>query len=326
MSHSTTADQQLLDLTRQLYRLIHALEKPKGDLSETATQAQKHFQELLDAVQSYRARYAERIDGLHQSLSQLADRLRASYESLRDDWDRTTLDSVRQSLAEGYERLVQSLKGNEETRPLVGQLHSVRPTNYKRNLFHFLSGFTGLICYQFFLDRTGCLWVLTPILATYFLLDVTRRIWPRFNDLLIEKVFSGIVRPRERYVVPSATWFALSLALVVAIFSQTVAQIAVLVLAVGDPLASIVGKRFGAKKLFRAKSWAGSAAFLLGSFIAVSIFLVATRPYALPFALLVAGVAAIAGTLTELFGGETIDDNLTIALVTAGVLHLAFTI
>lgn len=326
MTHATTADQQLLELTQQLYSLIHSLERPKGDLDELAQRAKTRFKELQEAVESYRARYSERIDELHTSLSQVADRLRASYERLREDWDRTTIDDVRKSLAEGYERLIQSLRGSEETRALAAQLHSVRPTNYKRNLFHFLCGFTGVTLYQTVLDRTGCMWVLLPVLITYFILDVTRRIWPRFNDLLIEKVFAGIVRPRERYVIPSATWFALSLTLVVAIFSQTIAQVAVLVLAVGDPLASIIGKRYGRKKLFRHKSWAGSLTFLGSTFLAVMAFLLLTRPFAIGTSLAIAGLASLTGTLTELFGGETIDDNLTIALATAGSLYLAFPI
>jgi dolichol kinase len=55
--------------------------------------------------------------------------------------------------------------------------------------------------------------------------------------------------------------------------------VAVLVLGVGDPAATLIGKRFGRRfKLYRQKSLAGSLAFVAASFITVATFLFWRRP------------------------------------------------
>jgi dolichol kinase len=95
-----------------------------------------------------------------------------------------------------------------------------------------------------------------------------------------------------------------------------------LVLAFGDPVATLAGKRFGKRRLFRDKTIAGSAGFFAAALIIGVTFLGAVSPELGPVHIaLTATLAATAGTVIELFG-EVVEDNLTIPLLVGGVVAL----
>ena len=91
----------------------------------------------------------------------------------------------------------------------------------------------------------------------------------------------------------------------------------------GDAMASIVGQRWGKRRLpgvLRRKSWEGSAAMLAASSVSVLIALVGfgvAGGQAAVYALITASVAALLEALTP-WGL----DNLTVPLASAGVLAL----
>ena len=95
-------------------------------------------------------------------------------------------------------------------------------------------------------------------------------------------------------------------------------------MAIGDGLADIVGRKYGSQKWSFApsKSYAGTAAFVVGSFVATSLVLalfsslgslnldVAAK---LPIVLLISVICA----LVELIPVEGVDDNITVPLAAA---------
>jgi phytol kinase len=100
----------------------------------------------------------------------------------------------------------------------------------------------------------------------------------------------------------------------------TAVELGLLVLAFGDPAASVLGKRYGKRKLWREKSLVGFNAFIAISFVVSFIFLsLAMGGETLTWRLGVAAIAAVVGAVTELFS-ERLDDNFTILVMTAGVL------
>ena len=92
----------------------------------------------------------------------------------------------------------------------------------------------------------------------------------------------------------------------------------ILILAICDPLAGIVGKCFNSKHILNGKSMAGSLTFLFSS-LCISLFYLSTAHYKLEFTLSL--VIAFTASITELLSPRG-TDNVTIPLVVAGVLIL----
>jgi dolichol kinase len=108
-----------------------------------------------------------------------------------------------------------------------------------------------------------------------------------------------------------AMFFYIGFTLAFVLFPFPVASAACAMLAVGDSLSTLVGKKFGRHKI-GGKTLEGSIACFFGSILA-GIFFVAP---------LIAFVGALASSLTELF--SKINDNLTIPLVSGFVMFILF--
>ncbi|HQO36945.1 MAG TPA: SEC59/DGK1/VTE5 family protein [bacterium] len=115
----------------------------------------------------------------------------------------------------------------------------------------------------------------------------------------------AIVVPRDMENLNSTTWYLLGCIVTIGLFSAPAAVCGILVLAVGDNAASIVGRLWGRHRIGN-KSIEGTAAFLVVGFLA-------GLPFGLPSA---AFASALAGSLAELFI-ERIDDNLTVPFFAA---------
>jgi len=103
---------------------------------------------------------------------------------------------------------------------------------------------------------------------------------------------------------------------VVLLTPHTAACAAVLILALADPVASLVGSRWGRTKLFKDKSLQGSLAFFATGFSAAAAYLLLAGPLAWPLALAAAAGMAAVGTLVELFS-DSLDDNFTVPVACA---------
>jgi dolichol kinase len=114
---------------------------------------------------------------------------------------------------------------------------------------------------------------------------------------------------KEESARPTGSLFFLVSALAtILLFERSVAAASLFVLCLSDPLASVIGVRWGKRRLLPGKSMEGTAAFFLSSLIILAAF--SFRAQA------VIG-AACAATLTELFSLRFVDDNLSIPLITA---------
>jgi dolichol kinase len=195
------------------------------------------------------------------------------------------------------------------------QASSVKPLIRARTLFHMAMGTLAICLYQFVINLRQAMIILLSLLSITIGLEVTRRIWSRWNHILLtSRVFHPIARPREYHTVNSSTWYLTALCLIAPVFSQPAVSAGVLILAFADPAAAWVGKRYGKRKLHRQKSLVGSLAFVVVAFAVASAFLLGFYPqFTLGQRLGAAALAATAGAVAELFS-ERIDDNFTVPI------------
>lgn len=227
------------------------------------------------------------------------------------------------ALGRAYEAIVAFIRRLRVQLPEGVTLFHLKPRNYHRNLFHVANGVVGVVVYELLLPKGGVLALASGILAFFIGLDLVRRIRPEWNYAVVNTVFGKIARPGELHRIPSATWYLLGLLAGVILFPQHAVELGVLVLAFGDPAASLGGKRWGRVKLIGEKSLAGSLSFVAVAATVGFVFLAWVAPelgfWTRLFAVL---GASAAGALAELFSGKYVDDNLTTPLAAGLVAAL----
>lgn len=179
-----------------------------------------------------------------------------------------------------------------------------------RRVFHATSGLILVSVLQFSsLDPGLVLRALGGILGLLLLLDGIRLTVPRVNQRFF-RLFSPLASPREAGRIASSTWYVLSALLTLLLFPLHLAQAGILVLALADPAASVLGRLYGIRPLGTG-TLEGSAVFAGVAFLSILPF--ASWPAALTAALVSAAAEVLDWPL---------DDNLILPPVTAGVLFL----
>lgn len=190
---------------------------------------------------------------------------------------------------------------------LVGRTEGLQPW---RRLFHAASGVAmvaGLLVLP--LSRGLVLALLGSCVVILWLADLARLSSPRLNVLFF-RAFPSLASPREAEKPASSSWYVLGIFLALLLFSRERAVAGILVLALADPAASLVGRRWGRRPVGNG-SLEGSATFFGVACLAL-LTLVPPGP---------ALAAAALATVVEVLPWP-LDDNLTIPLVTAGALQL----
>ncbi len=255
-----------------------------------------------------------------KSIKALAEHLGAFTVKLTEHSNLGDLHDSLKVLARSYEELLLEL--NKLRLAGAEALHrsrQLKPTNYVRNLFHISMGLMGSFLYYFVLTRLQAVAILTAIFVLFGILEITRRLSGRWNDILVDRVFGAFSRPSERYRINSSSFYVLAL-IVIALFLPKLPVIAAtLVLAFADPAASLIGKRWGRVTLFRDKTWAGSLAFFGVGALVVAIFLFLAAPDLGPLRIMATSLlVGFSGALTELLSTR-IDDNFSVPIICAVV-------
>lgn len=179
-----------------------------------------------------------------------------------------------------------------------------------RRLFHALTGVlvsSALVMVD--LPRTAKLGMVGAVLAGLVVMDAMRLSSTRANALFFT-VFRHLASPREATGPASSTWYALGILLAVALFPLGSAVSGILVLALADPAASYVGRRWG-RRPFLGASLEGTALFAVVAFAIL----------ALRHDLVTAAVGAVATAAVERLSWP-LDDNLTVPVAGAAVITL----
>lgn len=169
-----------------------------------------------------------------------------------------------------------------------------------RKLWH-LSFLWAPALYYYFLTRSQAILLSAVFLLFFFLLDLVRLNWKRGNEIAF-RLFPFLLREQERKTFNTSIYFALSCLLCAIFFEKRVAVLAIALLCVGDPVAAIVGTRYGTVRLLN-KSLQGSLACFAASFLVARLL----------FDWTIAFWAALTATFFELVSSR-LNDNLSIPL------------
>ncbi len=218
---------------------------------------------------------------------------------------RTRWLAFKQRIQPAYEAMAAKLRAERIHVP------SLRPTNWARSLFHVSSAAVAIAA----IELLPAQWVLTTI-AFAWACEIGRRKSPTINAMLM-RVFKSVAHAHETYRINSATWYATALVLLTLTRSPVVEVVAVAVLGVGDPMAGLIGRRFGRIKLIHGRSLEGTLAFFAsGTVMAFGLLAAFHHSLGLGEAAVIAMAAAAFGAVAELVSLR-LDDNLSVPLSAA---------
>lgn len=163
------------------------------------------------------------------------------------------------------------------------------------------------------LEREVMIFITASLTGTAIALELSRHRFPRLNDWFLSQV-SVLTKESEKSQILGSTYMAAASLIVFLSFEKEVAILALLYIAVGDPLAGIVGKRFGRLRI-GSKSVEGTLAFAVGAG-AVGCALIAGG-LDVPYWVALSGAGL--GALVEL-APSPLDDNLTVPPVSATLM------
>jgi len=307
----------LRQIALELRQFVNTLKSPSADRHAWFERVRTRCHELSEQVGAIRDRFAQRPD-IKQPLFDLCSKLQEMAAQRFEDYSPGRLGELRHSLAQTYEDFVEQVRARKLWTPKAEKtLRAVRIPRLTRSLFHLSVGLLCLVMNEFVLTQRGSLMVLSVVVAVFLTLEALRRYSVTTRDFMVDKLFGLISRPDERYRVNSGTYYLLAMVAITAFASVPAASIAVLVLAFGDPAASMIGHRWGRTRLHNDKSLAGSLAFFVTAALVLSLYLLFLVPSAtLLWGLGLVGTVSLVGTLTELFSGK-LDDNFSIPVVCA---------
>jgi phytol kinase len=174
----------------------------------------------------------------------------------------------------------------------------------------------------YFIDRTTALFWLGIIVAIFILEE-----WLRLRGIM--KLPKIMLRTHEEQKVAGHLFLALGVFIVIALFSKTIAIIAITMAVIGDTSSGIVGALWGRKAYIRhTRLPVKPAPILLVMFLAsfISGYLVSLAPGMddLPLISIVLGAQAamLADGIPWRIKDQVLDDNLTIPIVSAFVIFL----
>lgn len=189
-----------------------------------------------------------------------------------------------------------------------------------RRMVHMGMGFIIALVYHFFLTHERAIYILGTSACVVYIIEQIRTSYPEYMEKF-DVIFKHIFRAEEQLKESAGVPYIMALLLTILSFPKPIALVAILTLAISDPLSAIFGIKYGKHKWAVGKSIEGSAAFFISSLlISTPILLHFTDAYwGWVFFLTFTSSVIISGF--ELIPLR-IDDNLTIPLFTAFTLWI----
>lgn len=177
-----------------------------------------------------------------------------------------------------------------------------------RKFFHLtelliIAGYTFF--YLYFSQKVAIL-SLTALLLILLEVEYLRINYREHIDSkLVDFFYRFVLRNHEHRNLSGAIFFVISTIIAFSAFDYKIALTALLFSVFGDLAAAIMGMKFGSKKIFRAKSYIGTASALIVN-LTIGFFLIPESP-------IVFISMAFVGTFVEMIT-QKLDDNLTVPL------------
>jgi len=208
---------------------------------------------------------------------------------------------------------------NRHTPPDRNQMH------LPRRLFHAASGVGIVIVSSFMETKREFCFFLAALTFLDLMVEGSRFIFPTFNRFVM-KTFQKVVRSGEEHRLSGICYYLLGCLIASIVFPRQIAVLAILFLALGDPIASLVGLRAGRRRwpedFGLQKTLEGSLAcfaFCAALTFVVSFYFERTSglPHAERFVFAILG--GFAAALGELLPLRT-DDNFAMPLISGTTL------
>ncbi len=196
---------------------------------------------------------------------------------------------------------------------------SLRPTNWSRSILHVSSGVFGVFCLE-----VAPHWLVLAVAGAWAVFcwtcEIARRRSPRINALLM-KAFAPVAHEHETYKVNSATWYATALILLAATNQMLWGIAGLAVLAIGDPVAGFIGRRWGRTRLLHGRTLEGTFAFFVSATVVTATLFMVLHAVTPGTAFALAAAAGACGAIAELISLR-VDDNFSIPLSAAAGVAL----
>jgi len=206
------------------------------------------------------------------------------------------------------------------------RLHMRNDLHLARKTWHLFMGLVIVCIYVFSgMSRATGVTILGCALGFDLFIETSRLRIPAFNEKVL-RFWGPVMRSCEVSRMSGVPFYLLATILAFAIFPKPVGILSVLYLAIGDPIASLIGISYGAKsiKIAQGKSLVGTAGGVATCFFVTLIFL---KVYPVPVSdaawLGLGLIGGLAGGLAELAPFD-MDDNFTIPMISGFVMWLAF--
>lgn len=171
-------------------------------------------------------------------------------------------------------------------------------------------------------DRKTAVMAATIGMFVFTVSDLLRLRWPWLNGWILT-VFGRVMRQNEANGLAGTTYLVTGVFFIIFLFPKDVVAVTLLFLALGDPLASYFGIRYGRDRIFRNKSLQGG----LAAFICCAIIAFAYYSYyklMLERVVLVSLISGLIGAISEIIPIGKLDDNLTFPIICSSGLWLVF--
>lgn len=199
---------------------------------------------------------------------------------------------------------------------VIGQ-HRTRPHTL-RKVYHLLNGVFCFALYAFLLTKTQALVVLGTLGGILVMLDILRLRFPAVRNAALS-VFGKVMRREELKSLTGNSFYILGIFVITLFFPKPIVLLSVLFLAIGDPIASIVGTAYGKTKLWNQKSLEGALANFASTALVTALMGTFYFHLTAGQTLILAIVGGLVSTTAELVPLK-IDDNFTIPVISAILL------
>lgn len=182
-----------------------------------------------------------------------------------------------------------------------------------RRLFHLVNGVSIATAYALLFTHTQVVRVFGTVACLVYIADRVRIAYPEAVARHAAWVNRTFVRAEEQVREAAMTPFAIAVLLTILTVPKLAALIAIYTLAIADPLAAVVGIRFGRRRITHNRSLEGSLAFFAAT-VTVAALVLRWGTLAVPSSIAATSAAiGFVATVCELLPLR-VDDNLTIPI------------
>lgn len=300
-------------LAMELHRLLAELDRSRWKWRELARSMPGRLASVRRSLGELLERGPSEVEIAPEptTAETLRERLVELDEALATHAPRTDLRSewlaFRARVVPTYEALASSLRAASIHVP------SLRPKNYVRNAFHVFNAALSLSILELVPSWDVVIAIAWACALAGWTMELSRRISPAANAVMM-RLFAPVAHPHEAHRINSATWYVTSLAVLATTRELVPCALAMVVLGLGDPIAAIVGRRWGRVRWVNGRSVEGTLAFVVAAGIGGVSLLVFAHGMALGPALAIGGAAALLGAFAELYS-RNVDDNLAVPVM-----------